>query len=146
MSQADRATAEDPHLILVDRRFLDRVWPVASALLEPAMAQAHGEMTMDQLEMLVRRGESHLLLWRNGDEISGAATVDFHNFPSLRVAHVSFMGGRGIVSRKNFEELRAWCAEMGASEIRAWCGATQAKLFESVGFTDIYRIVRIPLC
>lgn len=61
-------------------------------MLQPAVDEARGEITIDQLELLIRRGESNLLLWDTPDGIAAAVAIEFHNFPSLRVAHVAFLG------------------------------------------------------
>ena len=133
-------------LIHVDPRFLDRVWPLAAQMLQPAVDEARGEITIDQLELLIRRGESNLLRWEEVGEITGAVAVEFHNFPSMRVAHVSFLGGKGVVDEKHFSALKEWCVSQGASEMRAWCAEAQAKLFQSIGFVEQYRIVGVKLC
>ncbi len=133
-------------LIHVDPRFLDRVWPLAAQMLQPAVDEARGEITIDQLELLIRRGESNLLLWDTPDGIAAAVAIEFHNFPSLRVAHVAFLGGRHVIAPSCFAALKEWCVSHGASEIRAWCAEAQARLFRSIGFAEQYRIVGVKLC
>lgn len=132
-------------LIHVQRKYLDQAWPTAEGLLSVAIGCNHGEATLDQVKSQIAYGGADLLLWYEGEACLGAAVIEFVQHPNVRVAHISYIGGRGIVRDDVFAELSNWCRQQGASEIRALCDESHARLFERTGFYEIYRMVKVAL-
>jgi hypothetical protein len=117
-------------------------------MLAVAVAHADEDITLDQLQYRIRRGESILLIWiaDDGELIIGAATVEFKEYPRQRVALVSFVGGdSGLTDQSKFDVLAQWCRERGASAIEAWCRPVAARLFEKNGFQQKYIVTRCAL-
>ena len=132
-------------LLHVNRKFIDQAWPTAESLLSVAIGCNHGEATLDQVKAQCAFGAAELLLWYEGEACTGVAVIEFVQHPNLRVAHISYIGGRGIVNADVFSEVQTWCRQQGASEIRALCDESHARLFERTGFYEIYRMVKVAL-
>lgn len=133
-------------LIHVDPRLIDRVWPKAKELLQPAVDLAPEEMSIDQIELLIRRGAFHLLAWLDeAEEIVGVATVEFIDMPKHRVAHVGYMGGKGIVRAHVFGEAIGWMRANGASTAQCWCKEDQRLMYEKMGMVHAFQVMRLPI-
>lgn len=129
--------------IHIDPRFLDRVWPEVAPILERAIAQSHGEHTIDQLRAEIAFGGSHLLVQSDGEAVIAAATVQFKQYPNFRTAWVSYLAGK--TSDEAWSVLKQWAIDHGASYIESLCGPAQARLFSHYGFEEAYRLVRCKL-
>ena len=135
-------------LLQVDKAKMDLAWPLAENLLRPALDCNHGEATLDQVRAQLAYGSATLLLWANdGDEsaVTGAAVVEFIQHPNKRIAHLSYIGGKSIVTPEVFSVVASWCRDQGASEVRALCDVAHARLFARTGFSEIYRMVKVSL-
>lgn len=101
---------------------------------------------MDQVRAQIAFGDARLLAWeQTPGEVTGAAVIEFVQHPNMRVAHVSYIGGVGLVESAPFAELKSWCRSQGASEIRALCDESHARLFASVGLVELYRMTGAAL-
>lgn len=129
-------------LELIPRTHVDQVWPVVAPMLEPALAT---ECSIDQLRMLVVRGESHLIVMLEDGAVVGATTVEFTNYPNKRIAVGGAFGGRGVCTQEVFDQIKQWCKSMGASEFRTYCKDAQARLYARVGMEKIYNVVGVQL-
>lgn len=133
-------------LTQISPKQLDGLWPQIAELLAPALACNRGEATLSQVRMQLAYGHAHLLAWSESDPLKGGvAVIEFVQHPNRRIAHISYIGGRGIVRAEVFEHVKAWCKQQGASEIRALCDDAHARLFARQGMTDIYRMVGVAL-
>lgn len=134
-------------LVVVDLRFLDRVWPVAAPLLSPAVDLMLDETDLSVIQDRIRNGNMTLLLWvDNDDQATGAAVVQFINYSKIRTAFVLFMAGdHGLTDDTKAGELKQWCRENGASAIDAWCHKSAARLFRRFGFEERRIVMRAML-
>lgn len=123
--------------------YLDAVWPKVVGLLSSAVAKAKGEITLDQLRYQVLSGRAHLLVTEDSGEVVSAATVEFVNYPNFRVAYCSFMAGS--TGSGQFEALKNWAVEQGASRIDCWTDDATARLFSRFGFAKQYNVLRVEL-
>ena len=69
---------------------LPQAWPVAAPLLQRAINLDPSAITIEQAEYAVRTGRSYLLVWVEGEQgITGAATIDFMDYPRERIGHIN---------------------------------------------------------
>lgn len=134
-------------LQLVPYTHVDQVWPTVAPLLARACGEkaADGEYTIDQIRMAIVQKDRHLVIGLEGEEIVGAATIEFQQFPQKRVALISALGGKGVVSAEALTTVKDWCRGMGASELRVFAKDAQARLFSKVGLTKVYEMMGVPL-
>lgn len=142
-----RGRVADMNLQIVPHTHLDQVWPVVGQMLARVCDEkaSAGECTIDQIRMSIVQRERHLVVAMDGDEIIGAGTIEFLNYPNKRVALIGALGGSGIVSPESFRQVSEWCKGMGASELRAYAKEAQARLFGRVGMEKIYEVMGVSL-
>ena len=77
------------------------VWDDVKEYLNASINVSEGDFTLDQLKLLLGRGEQTLLV--SVDEkgvLNGAMTVEFINRPNNRVMFITALGGHGIVNNE----------------------------------------------
>ena len=103
-------------------------------------------MTIEQVEYAVRTGRQFLLVWDEpGEGITGAVTVEFIDYPRERVAHVDFMGGKGIVRAHVFEEAKKWMRLNGATTAQCWAKGTLVDMYKKMGMENTHQVMRTKL-
>lgn len=125
---------------------LPEVWPVAAPLLQKAIDLDPSSITIEQVEFAVRTGRTFLIVWEEPDiGITGAATVEFVDFPRERIAHVNLMGGKSIVRHHVFEEAKKWMRAYGAVKAQCWARGTLVQMYEKMGMENTHQVMRIEL-
>lgn len=125
---------------------VNQAWPSVEGHLASALRHSGGEYTIDQLRMMLARGEHALLTVMLGECVVGAASVVFENHPSARIAFISAVGGRMISTPEIWGQLQNWCIEQGATRIRGACRPAAARLWQQkFGFKQRYIIVEKDL-
>lgn len=133
-------------LIAINPAFIDRVWPEVGPMLQRAIDIDPGEGSLDQLEYAIRRREITLLVWFDEEEqAKGAATVEFIDRPKYRLAHVSYMAGSGVVRAQVFEAAQEWMRANGATKAQCWCKENLVPMYEKMGMSNDYRVMRMDL-
>jgi hypothetical protein len=95
------------------------------------MNTSTGDCTVEQLKLLLVRGEQTLLVSVNEDnKLNGAMTVEFINYPNNRVMHITALGGNGIVDSETFSQVESWARLQGATKVSAWAQEAQARLYK----------------
>ena len=125
---------------------LPQVWPVAAPLLQKAIDLDPAAVTIEQVEFAVRTGRTSLLVWDEPEVgITGAATVDFMDYPRERVAHVNLMGGKSIVREHVFAEAMKWMRLKGATKAQCWARGSLVQMYEKMGMEATHTVMRVNL-
>lgn len=134
-------------LIQIHPDFVQQNWPLVSDFLGKGLKHSGGEITVDQLRMLLSNGEQFLLVAANEEGVAcGAASVQFIDHPSARIAFVTAVGGRMVSSPEVLEQLEAWCRARGATRIQGAARPSIARLWrQKFGFEQRYIIVEHTL-
>ena len=107
------------------------VWDDVETYLNTSMNTSTGDCTVEQLKLLLVRGEQTLLVSVNEDnKLNGAMTVEFINYPNNRVMHITALGGNGIVDSETFSQVESWARLQGATKVSAWAQEAQARLYK----------------
>lgn len=106
-----------------------QLWDTVKHFFEAAIGDSTDYYTIDQLRTALARGEQALLVLVEDDVLIGALTVHVYNEPNHRVAHVTVIGGKGVVEGELIAQLEAWSKSQGATKIRAWAKEAQARLY-----------------
>ena len=107
------------------------VWEDVKEYLNASINVSTHDCTIEQLKMLLVRGEQTLLVSVNNDsKINGAMTVEFINYPNNRVMHITALGGNGIVNDETFSQVESWAKMQGATKASAWAQEAQARLYK----------------
>ena len=134
------------HLSLIPSTHIDKAWKDGAHLLSESCAKSGGEITGDQLKMILARGEMMLFAGVAEDRPVGWCAASFINLPNLRALEVNQLWAKGAMHDAFFEQLSAFAREQGCSEVRCSAQPAQARLYESrFGFEPVYQVLRKPL-
>ena len=123
------------------------VWEDIKEYLNASINVSGGDFTLDQLKLLLIRGEQSLLISVNkNNKINGAMTVEFINSPNARTMFITALGGSGIVNDETFSQVETWAKMQGATKASAWAQETQARLYKiKANFNTIRYVVEKDL-
>lgn len=148
-------------LIPIPATHVDYAWRDGASKLAEACAASGGEVTGDQLKMLLARGERTLIrmvdnftlghLNENADGTSqnyetrtvGWGVIRIDQLPNVRALHVCEMYAPRANFERYFEELKRMAKQLGCSEVRCSAKEAQARLYKmKCGFEPIYTTMR----
>lgn len=118
------------------------VWADIENYLNASINVSNNDITLDQLKLLLVRGEQTLLVSVNeNNKINGAMTVEFINHPNARTMFITALGGLGIVNDETFSQVETWARMQGATKAAAWAQEAQARLYKIKANFDTVRMV-----
>jgi hypothetical protein len=118
------------------------IWEDVKEYLNASINVSGGDYTLDQLKLILVRGEQTLLVSVNEKGIlNGAMTVEFSNRPNSRVMFITALGGNGIVNKDTFDQVENWARMQGATKVNAWAQEAQARLYKIKSNFNTVRMV-----
>jgi hypothetical protein len=123
------------------------VWGDIENYLNASINVSGGDMTLDQLKLMLVKGEQTLLVSTDDKGIlNGAMTVEFQNRPNDRVLFITALGGNGIVNNETFGQVENWARMQGATKVGAWAQEAQARLYKlKANFNTVRMVVEKDL-
>ena len=123
------------------------VWEDIKEYLNASINVSGGDFTLDQLKLLLVRGEQSLLVSVNKEnKINGAMTVEFINNANARTMFITALGGNGIVNDETFSQVETWAKMQGATKASAWAQEAQARLYKlKANFNTVRMVVEKDL-
>jgi len=123
------------------------VWADIETYLNASINVSNNDMTLDQLKLLLVKGEQTLLVSVNkNNKINGAMTVEFINHPNARTMFITALGGLGIVNDETFSQVETWARMQGATKAAAWAQEAQARLYKiKANFNTVRMVVEKDL-
>jgi hypothetical protein len=123
------------------------VWEDIKEYLNASINVSGGDFTLDQLKLLLVRGEQSLLVSINeSKKINGAMTVEFINNANARTMFITALGGTGIVNDETFSQVETWAKMQGATKASAWAQEAQARLYKlKANFNTVRMVVEKDL-
>lgn len=123
------------------------VWEDIKEYLNASINVSGGDFTLDQLKLLLVRGEQSLLVSVNKEnKINGAMTVEFINNANARTMFITALGGNGIVNDETFSQVETWAKMQGATKASAWAQEAQARLYKlKANFNTVRYVVEKDL-
>lgn len=129
-------------LSIVHPHFIDRAWNDGASCLADACIRSCGEVTADQLRLMLARGEFTLLCCRDEGRPVAWAAVQFEQHPNVRTLFVYAIAGRALAEA--FDLLKKYASDDGATRIRGACDAAVSRLWTAkFGFREAYRVMEI---
>ena len=133
-------------LTAVPPNFVDQAWRDGAHLLSKACDTSGGEVTGDQLKMMLARGERQLLCVLDGDLKVGWLVVRFDQLPNVRALHVCELYAPGATFEECWDQLQELARSNGCSEIRCSAKPAQARLYRMrFGFEPVYETLKVSL-
>ncbi len=129
------------HLEVVPATHVDMAWADGAFKLSEACERSAGEVTADQLKMILARGEKQLIALKDESGFKGWAVIEFDQMPNMRALFIYSLYAPGVT--KEFAELLAGVArQQGCSVIRAACDEANQRLWETkLGAKRAYAIM-----
>lgn len=133
-------------LKIVPPTHIDRAWRDGASRLSEACETSGGEVTGDQLKMMLSRGERTLVCMLRDSEAVGWGVVRVDQLPNKRVLHVSDMWAPGAEFSEFYDRLKAMAADGGCSAIRCAADEVRERLYRSkCGFKRVYAILEAEI-
>ena len=125
--------------------YIHQTWPLVEGYLQAVFDKTPHtvDYTLEHLKAYLIQGSQVLLVVVDDKGvIHGAGTLQWVMFPGHRVAFLTTVGGRFIVSKENHDELTRWVQVHGGTKIQAGVRPSVARLLkQKAGYTPKYEIV-----
>jgi len=134
------------NLFQVPLQYVERAWRDGASKLSDAIEKAQGEVTADQLKMLLTRGERSLIGIRSGEEVVAWFAVNVVQEPNVRHLYVYAIYAPGATGQEAFGLLAGYAYDAGCSEIRGACSDAVLRLWTRKHKAQkLYNVMRIVL-
>ena len=134
------------NLSVINPQFIDRAWKEGASCLDEACKSSGGEITGDQLKMILSRGERTLVALMDDGKAVGWGVWRIDQLPNVRVLHCTDLVAHNAHFEAFFFALKQAAESMGCSEIRCCAKPSQARLYRmKLGMEPIYETLRIAV-
>jgi hypothetical protein len=132
------------HLNVVPPAFVDRAWKEGAHNLALAADRSKGEITGDQLKLILSRGERVLVQLAEGQEAIGWAVVDVQQLPNVRAFYVwsLYAPGHSLDMHKRINQM---AKEAGCSVIRGAVDEANERLWKRINAQKVYSVYQIEV-
>ncbi|WP_367256518.1 hypothetical protein [Pseudomonas sp. stari2] len=133
-------------IIMVPTTHIDLAWRDGAHNLAAACETSGGEITGDQLKMMLGRGERTLVRMDSDEKIVGWGVVGVEQLPNFRVLYTYEMYAPHGHFESFFDELKALAFSLGCLKLRCAAKPAQARLYhQRCGFTPVYQVLEVDL-
>jgi len=137
-------------VVPVETSHISKVWPRVEGFIKSALDKATTEDSRNynehHIQQYLTSGQWVLAVAVDEqNEIQGACTISFINYPLHRVAFVTAIGGKLISSPETFEQLKALCSYHGATKIQGYGRPAIVRLWHRFGFEPGATLVEFKL-
>jgi hypothetical protein len=127
-------------------QFVAQTWPLVEKHISSAEKFGGDDYTVDQIKVYLAKNHWTLLVAVDeNNQVQGAATVAFQNYPNDRVAFVTTMGGNMMVNEEVLASLKQVLKGMGATKIQGAMRPSMVRLSKKIGFVERYAIVEMKI-
>lgn len=130
----------------VDVNYIAQSWGLVEGYIAEAHKHGGGDYTLDQIRMYLAMGAWVLFVATDEENnLHGAMTVSFINYPNDRIAFVTSTGGKTICNADTLGQLKALLQGMGATKIQAAGRAAVVRMLGKLGFKERYMVVETKI-
>lgn len=123
-----------------------QTWPLVEKYIASAYEIGYTEYTLEQAKLMVCSGMWDLFVAADDENnLHGAATVQFINYPNSRVAFIAAIGGRLITNRDTAKQLADILKQRGATSIQGGARPSVVRLWRRFGYETVSTIVELKL-
>lgn len=121
---------------IIHPNYIAQVWPLIEAFFMRCEPHGTGEINIEQMKVMLIRGEYQLMTFNGLDKPVGALIVSFINYPNDRVMFVHAIGGK--TTKNHVNEMFNWAKGNGATAVRGCARESVARLWAmKYGFETI---------
>lgn len=137
-------------IMTVDPAYVSQMWPKVEGFIKDALQkgvpEGSGNYNEHHVQQYVAIGQWLLMIAIDEkNEIHGAATISFINYPLHRVAFVTTIGGRLVSSEDTYAQFTGILKQRGATKIQGVCRDSMVRLWQKFGAEPRNRIVEAIL-
>jgi hypothetical protein len=133
-------------LEIVPKEFIDKAWKDGAHQLSEACDVSGGEITGDQLKMILSQGGRMLVAMKEENETVGWGVVRVDQLPNVRALHICELFAPDIHFERFFAECCTMATAFGCSEVRCSADKVKSRLYQmKCGFQPIYTTLRVKL-
>jgi len=119
----------------VDTKYVHQTWPLVSDYIaesiEKGLRNSTPDYSLDHVQAYVTSGQWMLIVAVDDkNEIHGAMTISFINYPLNRIAFITTTGGKLIINQDTFNQLQSIAKYHGATKIQAMARPSMVKLLQ----------------
>lgn len=129
----------------VPLEWVNVTWPMVAPHFAEAIRHSQDGYTLDHIQVMVTTGQWMLFVGTEDEKVMGAVTVMFFNRPMERVAFITALAGRMMVSDDTTQQFKALAAAQGATAVEGAVRESVARLAVRHGFKEKTRIIRLKL-
>jgi hypothetical protein len=125
----------------VDTNYVSQVWPLVEKYLVDSLVEGAEKQNIDpgynihHVQMFLTTGQWLLVVAVDEEhKVQGAMTVSFMNYPTARIGFITLTGGRLVLSRNTFEQLKVILKQRGATKVQAHGRESMVRLLQRTGF------------
>lgn len=126
---------------------IQHVWADVEHFLRGALEKAGAdEYTVEQLKVFLVQGNQDLFVAVDEqNQVHGAGTVRFVDYPQHRVAFVTTIGGKLFTNQETWGQFVALLKSKGATRVQGAARESIARLWRRYGFRERHVIVEADL-
>lgn len=125
---------------------IDFAWKDGADSLGKACEESGGEITADQLKLILSRAERQLFRLSDEDKTIGWAVARIDQLPNLRVFFVTDLYAPNGHFEQFYGELKKLAFSLGCSRVRCAAKPAQARLYRmKCGFSSVYEILEVKI-
>jgi hypothetical protein len=129
----------------IDINYVNQVWQQVAYFIEAAL-EYQDDYTLEHAQVYVSNGTWTLFVAVDDEgDVVGAATVQFYNRPSDRVAFVVTMGGKLITGHETYAQFTDLLKAFGATYIECASRESATRLWQRFGLKEKYRVAGAKL-
>ena len=125
--------------------FVNQIWPRVEKHISSGLEFSGGDFTAENVKVYLTLGQWLLIVVVGENEIKGALTISFLNYPNDRVAFITAIGGRLISNKDTYRQLCEIAKSHGATKIQGAARPSVVRLWRKLGFSEKYTIVENKL-
>jgi len=134
-------------LVHIPAHFIAQIWEKVCPFIANALEYAQDDYTIDQVKVYLSTGQWIMIVASNEiNEVVGASTITFHNYPNDRVAFVTAVGGKFISDTDTYNQFKEILKGFGATKIQGAARKAIARLWRTkLGFKERHIIVEAKI-
>lgn len=130
----------------VPTEYAAQSWPKVEKYIEAALKYDHGDYTLDQVKLLVLMGQWLLTVAiDDNNDVHGAATLSFINYPNDRVGFITTCGGKFIANKELIGQLFEVAKSRGATKMQAMVRPSMERLLSRSKFKSVSTMVEYKI-
>ena len=131
-------------IVPIPSTHIDFAWADGADCLARACDTSGGEITGDQLKMILARGERTLVQLKDGELIAGWGVIRVDQLPNKRVLFITDLVAPNVEFPRFLDPLKQMARQMGCSSIRCAAKPAQERLYKmKTDFKPVYSILEV---